>query len=73
MRPAVAGNEPGLLEHLEVAGDGRLRDAEGRGQLGDRGVTLGQPGQDGAAGGIGEGAEDDAELITETLHNHLVP
>jgi hypothetical protein len=61
---AAARDEPGLLQHLEVAGDGRLRHAEGGGELGDGGVSLPQPRQDGATRRIGECPKDGIELLT---------
>ena len=62
-RLPVARDQSGLFEHLEVPRDGRLRDAERGRQLGDIGVTRRQPGEDRAAGRIGEGSEHDAQLV----------
>src|SRR5258706_12128951 len=66
-RPAVARDEPGLLEHLEMLGDSRLRHRKRRGKLGDGCVTLGQPREDRAPRGIGERTEHAAELVNRHL------
>src|SRR5687767_3180754 len=48
--PSTARDEPGLLQHLEMPRDGRLRHPERRGELRDVRVSLGQPREDRAAG-----------------------
>ena len=53
-----AGDQPGVFQNLEVARDGRLADREGPGELHHRGLALGQPVEDGAAGRIGQRGED---------------
>ena len=57
-----AGDEAGLLEHLQVAGDGRLRHLEGRRQGGNRRVPLRQPGQDRTTRRISQRREDRVEV-----------
>ena len=53
--------QAGGFENAQVLGDGRKGDVEGCGKFGDGGFALGQAGQDGAAGGIGERAESGVE------------
>ena len=62
---AGAGDQPGALQHLQMAGDGRPADRKGFGDLADRGFPKRQPGQDGAAGGIGQGRIG----VVEICHN----
>src|ERR1022692_1788057 len=62
-RPPGAGDEPRVLQHLQVPGDGRLGHAERRGQLCDGGIPLGQPGQDRPPDRIRERPEDEAQLV----------
>jgi hypothetical protein len=50
-------HQAGPLQHPQVLRDCRQRHVERLGQLGDRPVAAGQPGQDGAAGGVGDGEE----------------
>ena len=65
-----AGDQPGFLQHLEMPGDGGRRDGKGFGQLAHRGLAQRQPGQDGAAGGIGKGGVSGVEVcITSMLIN----
>src|SRR5215469_1321438 len=59
----AAADEPGLLQHLQVLGDGGLADLEGRGELGHRGLPRGEPRQDGPAGRIRQGGEGGAQLV----------
>ena len=54
-RPAL--DETGTLEHTQVLRDGRRAHLEGQGEVLDDGVARGEPGQDGAAGRVGEGGE----------------
>src|SRR5512135_3476982 len=53
---AVAGatDQAGALEHAEVFRDGGARDGERLGQLPDRRVAGGKPGEDGAAGAVAQ-------------------
>src|SRR5215467_4622919 len=51
------------LENLEVLRDGRLRHLERLGQLPHGRLAVGQAGQDGAPGGVGESREDAAQAI----------
>jgi hypothetical protein len=66
-RPPRARDQTRLLEHLQVLGDGRLGHGERRGELGDGGLTLTQPGQDLPAGGVGERPEHE----TEPVRSHI--
>src|SRR3954469_22797819 len=54
--PAVAGrlvdDQPGVLEDLEVLGDGWAADRQAAGDLADGARTLGEPLEDRAAGGV---------------------
>ena len=61
----------GPLEHLEVLGYGRLAHGERLRQLADGGLPLRQPGENGAAGGIGQSRKGGVELlfITHKLNN----
>ena len=47
-------HQPGVLEHLEVLGDGGTADRETRRQLADDTRAVGQAFEDGPAGGIAE-------------------
>jgi hypothetical protein len=49
------------FEDAEMFGDGGERDVEGSGEFGDSGFALGKTCEDGAAGGVGEGAENGVE------------
>ena len=80
-RPAlgVAGvrlTRPASLEHPEVLGDGLDADVVGSRELGDGGVTDGQPGHDVASGRVGQGGEHPGELVASggfvLVFNHLV-
>src|SRR6478736_2983359 len=62
-------DETGLLEHSEGTGDGRLAHVEGCGEVLDRGLALGESGQDRAPRGVGEGGECRAEGVC-LLHVH---
>ena len=59
----VAGDQAGAVEDLEVPGDGGERDVEGPGEVGNGGFTVGEPRENGAAGGVGEGGEGEAERV----------
>ncbi len=65
---AAATDEAGTLQHLEVLGDGGLRERGGLGKLDDTSLAGGQALQDGPAGGIGEGGESAAEGVV-CCHN----
>jgi hypothetical protein len=56
-----AAQQAGALQDAQMLGHGRERDVEGRGELGDCSFAEGQAGEDGSAGGIGEGAEGGVE------------
>jgi hypothetical protein len=53
----LALKEAGGLEYAHMLRDGWQRNAKRFGELCDHGLALCQAGQDGAAGGIGEGPE----------------
>ena len=63
--------ETGGLEDAEMLGDGGEREGERLGELGDGGFALGQAGEDGAAGGIGECGEGGVERCGGIV-NHMV-
>src|SRR4051794_15062752 len=72
----AAGDQPGPLEHLEVARDRGLADGKRLGQLVHGRLALGEVGQDRPAGRIREGGECEVELamlvgwhVTEPLIN----
>ena len=54
---AAARDESGTLENVEVLRDRRLRDRERCGELGNGGLTRGEPGEDRPPGRVGEGCE----------------
>jgi hypothetical protein len=64
-------DQTGPLQHLEVFRDGRKTEIERGRQLRDRRLTLGQPGQDGSTGRIGEGRERGAQVVGLRLHFSL--
>ena len=55
---AVGGDQARVAELGEVLGDGRLRHIEAGSELFDGMVGSGEEIEDGAAGGVGDGAED---------------
>jgi len=55
---AVGGDEARVAEFGEVLGDGGLGDIEAGGELFYRVIGSGEEVQDGAAGRVGNGAED---------------
>src|SRR5829696_6315098 len=59
----AAHDQSSVLEHLEVARDRRQGHRERLRQLVHGRLTLGEAGQDRAAGRIGESGEGDAELV----------
>ena len=60
---AAATDQAGVLEHPQVLGDGLDAHVVGLGELADRGIGDRQPGDDVAAGGVGQGREDPGERI----------
>lgn len=64
-------DKPGVLEHLEMPGDGRGGYGKGPGELGDGTARTRNPEQDAPAGGIGERAENAVEIAIGTI-NHVV-
>ena len=67
----AAPHESRALQHPQVSRDGGQRDAERPGQGADRLVAGGEPGQHGAARGVGEGGEGGVEAGRFIL-NHVV-
>ena len=65
-----APEQPRLLQHLEVLGDGGQRCAEGSRELGHRRLTLTEPAEQGPAGGVGKGVKDLIE--PRRTVNHMV-
>src|SRR5215211_6031985 len=74
LRRATTGDQPGLLQHLEVLGDRLDADRKGLGQLVDCGLTGHEPSQDRPACWVGEGREGTAELVGCHLYSgsHLI-
>jgi hypothetical protein len=64
--------ESGGFEDAEVFRDRRERHGKGRGQSLDGGFALGEAREDGAAGGIGEGAESSVQprggIVNHTVY-----
>ena len=67
LRLAAAHDQPGPLQHAQVLGHGRHAHVEGLRQLGDRALAHRQPGENRAAGRVGERGKRGAQLI----HRHL--
>jgi hypothetical protein len=67
---AVARDQTGLFEHLEVTRDGWLRHPKGCGQLRNGRIARGQPREERAASGIGQRTKHSAELIV-SVYSHL--
>ena len=67
-----AGHEAGMLEHLDVLGDGLLGDGEGLGELVDSCVAAGEACHDGAAQRIGQGHEGPVERDLTVAHYELL-
>ena len=63
--------QAGGFEDAQVLGDGGERNVKGRGELADGGLAAGQAGEEGAARGVGEGAEGGVEC-RERIVNHTV-
>src|SRR5712664_161920 len=68
LRLSPAGNQTGVLQHLEVPGDGGHAHRKGRSYLGDRGLPGGQASEDGAASGVGERGEGGAQRVGRRRH-----
>jgi hypothetical protein len=70
---AVAGpiDEAGPLQHLEVFGDGRLRERGGSCKLDDAGLAGPEALEDRPAGGVGKGGEGAAQGVVSS-HNFEV-
>ena len=63
----ASGDERRALEHLEVSGDRREADREGSRELRNRRLTDGESLDDASAGGVGEGTEDQVEVLARPL------
>ena len=81
MRVAVPGDEAGAFEDLQMLRDGGLGDGKWLGQFRYRRLPDGEPGEDFAAGGVGEsserGVQDGVDVgcgrrMALQLHNHMV-
>jgi hypothetical protein len=68
---AFAHDEPGVLEHAHVPGDGGRRHAERFGQLAHARRPRGQPLEHATTSGVGERAEHGVERVGLTV-NHVV-
>ena len=66
-----AGQQAGGFEDAKMFGNGGERDLKRFGELRDGGLATGQAGQDGAAGGVGEGTEGGVEGGGRIV-NHMV-
>ena len=66
-----AAQKAGGFKDAQVLGNGREGDVERGGELLDGGFALGEAGEDGAAGGVGEGAKGGVES-GEGIVNHVV-
>jgi hypothetical protein len=64
---AGARDEAGLLEHVDVLGDGLFGDGEGFGELVDGGVAAREARDEGASDRVGEGHEGAVELRVARL------
>src|SRR4051794_11032099 len=65
LRLPTAGDQTRAFEHLQVLGDPRQAEVERLGQLVDRRVSGREPGDDGAAGRVGERGEGGVEPLTD--------
>jgi hypothetical protein len=66
----VFADEAGATEKAEMFGDGRARDGEGVSDLSGGLVALAEQVEDGAAGGVGEGAEDGVRRMGNRTVSH---
>src|SRR5438270_6284052 len=64
LRASALGDQAGALQHLQVFADTREAEVERLGQFRDRCLALGETCQDRSPGGVGEGCERGAELIS---------
>jgi len=64
LRLPGAADQAGVLQHLEVLGDGLDGHVVGLGELVDAGVADGEPGHHVAPGGIGQGREHPGQPIS---------
>ncbi len=64
-------HQPGALQHAEMLGNAGQRDSEGRGQLGDAGISASQSLQQRAADGVRQGGEGSIKEPLRIL-NHVV-
>ena len=71
LRIDVRRDEAGALEHLQVPGDRWLAHLERLGQFRHGGLPRGQPRQDGAARGVGQGGEGEVETV-RSAHSWLL-
>jgi len=71
LRVLAAGNQAGAFEHFEVPGNGRQADREWFGQFVDGRLAAGEPGEDRAAGGIGERVKGVVEFNVVWRHRYL--
>lgn len=67
---ALFVDEMGVAEQAEVLGDGRAGDWEGASDLSRGLMALAKEVEDGAAGGIGEGAEDGIGRMGNRVVSH---
>ena len=72
-------DQAGVFQHLQVAADCGLGDGEGAGEVLHGGLSLRQPGENGAAGGVGESGKGGVEgghlgvpYVTNQLYNELM-
>src|SRR5207302_1600736 len=70
LRLAAACDEPGAFEHLQVLRDGGQAHVERPGELGDGRVAGGEPSEDRAPGGVGEGRDGDLEVSPAPAPKH---
>jgi len=61
-------DEAGLLQHLQVFRDRLLRHRERLGELVHRRVAAGEPFQDRAPGGVGQGRENQGQVVFQDRH-----
>ena len=66
-----AFEEPGGFEYAEMFGNGRERSAKGLGEFGHLSLALRQAGQDGAPGGVSQGAKSGVQAGVR-IFNHMV-
>src|SRR5262249_38825880 len=66
-------DEAGVLEDAQVLRHGAHRHLERFRELGDAGIALCEPGEDGSSGGVGESGKGGAERVHETERYHMVP